>query len=112
VSREQLARRQAELLQALLAGGEPPPGFDASRLRVEATVLRRKHGRVLAHQRPELAEALGERFGPLFAEFAAGRPKTATERTGAYADEFTAWLIARGHLPKPRRGLLSRFRRQ
>jgi hypothetical protein len=112
VSREQLARRQAELLHALLADGPPPPGFDTSRLAVEAAVLRRKHGRVLAHQRPELVEALGERFGPLFTEFAAGRPKTAAERTGAYADEFTTWLIARGHLPKPGRGLLSRLRRR
>jgi hypothetical protein len=111
VSREQLARQQAELLHALLADGPPPPGFAPDRLRVEATVLRRKHGRVLAYQRPELADELGERFGPLFAEFAAGRPKTATERSGAYADAFTDWLIAGGHLPKPKRGLLNRLRR-
>jgi hypothetical protein len=109
VSRSDLARRQAELLQALLADGPPPAGFDASRLRVEAQVLRRKHGRVLAYQRPELAEALGERFGPLFAEFTAVRPKRDTERSGAYADEFVTWLIAGGHLPKPKRGLVSRL---
>jgi hypothetical protein len=112
VSREDLARRQADLLQALLAGGPLPPGFDAARLRVEANVLRRKHGRVLAYQRPELAETLGERFGPLFAQFTAGRPKKATERSGAYADEFVTWLIAGGHLPKPKRGLRARLRRR
>jgi hypothetical protein len=110
VSREQLARQQSELLHALLADGPPPPGFDASRLQVEANVLRHKHGRVLAYQRPELAEALGERYGPLFAEFAADRPKKDTERSGAYADAFTTWLVEAGHLPKPRRGLLSRLR--
>ncbi|MDT7799736.1 MAG: hypothetical protein QOI78_3169 [Actinomycetota bacterium] len=112
MSREELAARQAELLHALLADGPPPPGFDKSRLRVEANVLRRKHGRVLAYQRPELAEALGERYGPLFAEFAAGRPKSATEHSHAYADAFTEWLIESGHLPKPKRGLLSRLRRR
>jgi hypothetical protein len=112
MSREDLARRQAELLHALLADGPPPPGFDASRLRIEANVLRRKHGRVLAYQRPELAETLGERFGPLFAQFNASRPKKAAERSGAYADEFVTWLIAEGHLPKPKRGLRSRLRRR
>lgn len=112
MSREDLARQQAELLQALLADGPAPVGFDPARLRVEAQVLRRKHGRVLAYQRPELAEALGERFGELFAEFNAGRPKRDTERSGAYADEFVTWLIERGHLPKPRRGLRERLRRR
>ena len=75
-------------------------------------MLRRKHGRVLAYQRPELAEALGDRFGPLFAEFNALRPKRDTERSGAYADEFVTWLIERGHLPKPKRGLRDRLRRR
>ncbi|UOX84711.1 hypothetical protein MUY14_23135 [Amycolatopsis sp. FBCC-B4732] len=112
MSREELARRQAELLKALLASGPAPAGFDASRLQVEASVLRRKHGRVLAYQRPEVAEALGERYGPLFAEFTSGRPKLAAERSGAYADEFVAWLIDRGHLPKPRRGLRDWLRRR
>ncbi|WP_027944587.1 hypothetical protein [Amycolatopsis taiwanensis] len=112
MSRERLARQQAELLRALLADGPAPEGFDATRLRVEANVLRRKHGRVLAYQRPELAEALGERFGPLFTEFNAGRPKRDTERSGEYADEFVTWLIAGGHLPKRRRGWLTRIRRR
>jgi hypothetical protein len=112
VSREELAARQAKLLHALLADGPAPAGFDASRLRLEAQVLRRKHGRVLALQRPELAEALGDRFGPLFTEFNAERPKRDTERSGAYADAFVEWLIAGGHLPKPKRGLVSRLRRR
>ncbi|GHG39761.1 MULTISPECIES: hypothetical protein [Amycolatopsis] len=112
MSREDLAARQAQLLHALLADGPAPAGFDPARLRVEATVLRRKHGRVLAYQRPELAEALGERYGPLFAEFSAGRPKKAAERSGAYADEFVAWLIEGGHLPKPKRRLVDRLRRR
>ncbi|WP_410569720.1 hypothetical protein [Amycolatopsis sp. cmx-4-61] len=112
MSREELARRQAELLRALLADGPPPEGFDPARLRVEAQVLRRKHGRVLAFQRPEVAEALGERYGPLFASFNAGRPKRAAERSGAYADEFVRWLIEGGHLPKPKRRLVERLRRR
>ncbi|KDN21066.1 hypothetical protein [Amycolatopsis rifamycinica] len=112
MSRADLARRQAELLAALLAGGPAPEGFDPARLRVEATVLRRKHGRVLAYQRPELVEALGERYGPLFAEFTAARPKKAAERSGAYADAFVTWLIEGGHLPKPKLRLVDRLRRR
>ncbi|MFF1611785.1 hypothetical protein ACFVYA_28710 [Amycolatopsis sp. NPDC058278] len=112
MSRSELARRQAELLHALLADGPAPAGFDPARLKVEAQVLRRKHGRVLAYQRPELAEALGERYGPLFAQFTAARPKKATERSGAYADEFVTWLIEHGHLPKPKRRLVDRLRRR
>ncbi|WP_155542315.1 hypothetical protein [Amycolatopsis camponoti] len=112
MSRVDLAAQQAALLRALLADGPAPPGFDTARLRVEAQVLRRKHGRVLAYQRPELAEQLGERFGPLFAEFAAGRPKRDAERSGAYADAFVEWLIEGGHVAKPRRGWVSRLRRR
>ena len=103
VSREDLASRQAELLHALLARGPVPAGFDEARLHVEADVLRRKRTRLIAYLRPDLEEALGDRFAPLFAEFTAGQPKTDTIRTHAYADEFTTWLVDRGDLPRPKR---------
>lgn len=103
MSREELAARQAELLEALLSDGAAPSGFDAERLRVEAGVLRDKRRRLVAYLRPDLPEALGERFGPLFDAYAAKHPKTTEVRTGQYADTFAAWLVSRGELAKQRR---------
>ncbi|EME53982.1 hypothetical protein [Amycolatopsis decaplanina] len=100
--RERLAGRQAELLKALLAGGDAPAGFDADRLRVEANVLRNKQSRLAAYLRPDLAEALGDRFAALFREYATSHPKTDAIRSRAYADAFGAWLVDRGEVPKPR----------
>ena len=108
--RERLAEQQAELLKALLAGGDAPAGFDADRLRIEADVLRNKQSRLAAYLRPDLAEALGERFAALFREYATSHPKTDAIRARAYADAFGAWLVERGEVPKPKRGLLSRLR--
>jgi len=105
--RERLAARQAELLKALLAGGDAPAGFATDRLRIETNVLRNKRSRLVAFLRPDLAEALGDRFGALFREYAASNPKTDAIRARAYADAFGAWLVERGEVPKPR----SRFGR-
>ena len=112
MSREALAAQQASLLRALLAGGPAPAGFDPDRLRVEAEVLRRKHGRLIAFLRPDLAEALGDRFGGLFAEFTAAHPKSDTTRAHAYAEVFATWLVAHGDLPKPKRRLGSLLHRR
>ncbi|RSM61187.1 hypothetical protein DMH03_21045 [Amycolatopsis sp. WAC 01376] len=109
--RERLAAQQAELLKALLAGGDAPAGFDADRLRIEANVLRNKQSRLVAYLRPDLAEALGDRFGALFREYATSSPKTDAIRARAYADAFGAWLVERGEVPKPR-GRLARLLRR
>ncbi|UUV33560.1 hypothetical protein NQK81_08935 [Amycolatopsis roodepoortensis] len=109
--RERLAAQQAELLKALLAGGDAPAGFDAERLRIEANVLRNKQSRLAAYLRPDLAEALGDRFAALFREYATNRPKTDAIRARAYADAFGAWLVERGEVPKPR-GRLARLLRR
>ncbi|MFE0026233.1 hypothetical protein [Amycolatopsis sp. NPDC059021] len=106
--RERLAARQAELLRALLAGGDAPEGFDPKRLRVESDVLLRKRSRLIAFLRPDLAEALGSRFFGLFLAYSTENPKSADTRTRAYADQFGEWLIARGELPKPKRRRLPR----
>ncbi|AUI57786.1 hypothetical protein [Amycolatopsis sp. BJA-103] len=106
--RERLAGQQAELLKALLAGGDPPAGFDADRLRIEANVLRNKQSRLAVYLRPDLAEALGDRFGALFREYATAHPKTDTIRARAYADAFGTWLVERGEIPKPK-GRLARW---
>ncbi|MDT8914079.1 hypothetical protein [Amycolatopsis sp. PS_44_ISF1] len=103
MSREDLAARQAALLEALLTDAPTPPGFDSVRLRIEADVLLTKRRKLVAHLRPDLPETLGERFRPLFGAYAAEHPKAVTVRAREYADAFSTWLIARGELPKPRR---------
>ncbi|GGZ23936.1 hypothetical protein GCM10010300_79330 [Streptomyces olivaceoviridis] len=104
-AREGLARRQAELLAALVGGGPAPEGFDPDRLRVQARALLDKRRRVVAAHLPDLAEALGEQMPRLFAGYAEGQPRPPG---GPHADAaaFTAHLRARGLLPRgtgPRR---------
>ncbi|SHM08351.1 hypothetical protein SAMN05216499_10875 [Actinacidiphila paucisporea] len=41
--RAALGAAQERLLAALVGGAEPPPGFDAERVRVQARALRAKH---------------------------------------------------------------------
>jgi hypothetical protein len=59
VSRADLARRQAELVSALVGEQAPPPGFDAARLRAAAASLRAKRAHAIAKAWPRLARALG-----------------------------------------------------
>ncbi|MCP2168299.1 hypothetical protein [Goodfellowiella coeruleoviolacea] len=102
-ARQRLAAQQAELLHALLAGGTPPAGFDQQRLRAEASALLAKRRGVVAVLRPDLTEALDERFRPLFDEFAADHPRRAGTRMRQDAAAFATWLVERGALPPPRR---------
>ncbi|MFC4058386.1 hypothetical protein ACFOWE_08775 [Planomonospora corallina] len=73
--REELARAQAELVAALVAGAQPPPGFDAGRLRIQTASLVAKRRRVVARLRPDLAAALGGDFAREFTAYARSRPK-------------------------------------
>jgi hypothetical protein len=102
MTREDLAARQAALLEALLTDAPAPSGFDPERLRIEADVVLTKRRRLVAYLRPDLPEALGERFRPLFGAYAAEHPKAVTMRAREYADTFADWLVSRGDLPKPR----------
>ncbi|WP_020658034.1 hypothetical protein [Amycolatopsis benzoatilytica] len=108
MSREELAARQAALLDSLLTGAAAPAGFDPSRLRVEADVLRAKRRRLVAYLRPDLPDSLGERYRPLFDAYAAENPKTTSIRAREYADAFAEWLVSRGELARPRRRWLRR----
>ncbi|MBG0815020.1 hypothetical protein [Planomonospora sp. ID82291] len=73
--REELARAQAELLAALVAGAQAPPGFDGERLRIQAASLVAKRRSLVARLRPDLVQALGEGFRAEFAAYASGRPR-------------------------------------
>ncbi|QUQ72030.1 hypothetical protein [Kutzneria sp. CA-103260] len=103
VSRDRLAAQQASLLRALLAGAPAPDGFDDNRIRAQAHALLSKRSRVTWHLRPDLAAELGDRFGVLFAEYAAGHPKTVGLRARQDAEQFGLWLVAQGHLTPSRR---------
>ncbi len=93
-----LAARQAELLTALLAGGPVPPGFDPGRIRVEARALHAKRRSVAMRLRPDLVDALADRFVPLFDEWATGRPRRTGTSFHADMAGFAAWLDDGGHL--------------
>jgi hypothetical protein len=64
------AARQAQLLDALLRGDEPPAGFDAARAEAAGRSLRRKRARAVAQAWPALALELGEAFDARFDAFA------------------------------------------
>lgn len=92
-ARDELADQQAALLRAVLAGGEPPPGFDRRMLAVEAHALLSKRRRVNAILDPETAAELGERYRELFDEWASAHPRQAGTRGRADAAAFRAWAL-------------------
>lgn len=101
--RDELAVAQAELLRALLGGGPPPDGFDPAQLRVEARSLLNKRRGIVAMLRPEVADELGERFRPLFEEYARAHPRRAGSRFREDAAAFAEWAAARGELSPPKK---------
>lgn len=103
---------QAALVHALLAGGEPPAGFDPERVARQAAALRAKRRRVIARLRPDLETSLGGEFAAHFDTWARAHPPLVGSCAAADADAFAAWLVRGGHLPRPRgrRDLLSRRR--
>lgn len=96
---EELAARQAELVRALLAGGPIPPGFDEHRVRVEAAALNNKRRRIAEQLRPDLADALDDRFTELFNRWAASHPRRTGVSFREDLENFAAWLTREGHLP-------------
>ncbi|GAA4838938.1 HvfC/BufC family peptide modification chaperone [Saccharopolyspora rosea] len=111
MSRDDLAARQAALLDALLAGGQAPPGFDADRLDLQARMLVAKRRGVLAKRCPELVDRLGEEFAALAEEYCRDNPRrTAADRGDAEA--FHDWLAGRGLVPARRRQSFFRRKRR
>lgn len=110
--RERLARQQAELLAAVLRVGSPvPSGFDTDQLRVQRRSLLAKRRRLVERRRPDLVDRLGERFGPLFAEYAAEHPHLNGRGPRIDAERFTRWLTRRGVLRRWQRLLPESWRR-
>ncbi|WP_327089432.1 hypothetical protein OIE66_02055 [Nonomuraea sp. NBC_01738] len=99
-ARGRLAGVQAALVAALVAGAEAPGGFDADRLRIQAASLVAKRRSVVARLRPDAAAAAGSELAADFARYAAERT-TPPPGYRADADDFAAWLRARGKMPEP-----------
>jgi hypothetical protein len=77
-----LARRQAELVAALVAGAPVPPGFDAARVGAAQRALLRKRAGEVARVWPMLAAAAGDGWHRDFAAWAAGRAPQGSLRDG------------------------------
>nr|WP_324604085.1 hypothetical protein [Streptomyces pyridomyceticus] len=96
-ARARLARRQEELLAALVAGGPVPPGFDPAQVRAQSTGLAAKRRDTTAKVAPDLPRLLGARYGPLFLDYARTHPQTGGYR--ADARSFAAWVLTDGGPP-------------
>ncbi|MFJ2739960.1 DUF692 domain-containing protein [Streptomyces sp. NPDC087440] len=73
-ARSGLALAQASLLEALVAGGPVPEGFDGPRVRVQARALVAKRAGIVAKVAPELPRILGGGYRPAFVAYAGRRP--------------------------------------
>lgn len=91
LARAELARRQSDLLAALVAGGPVPAGFDERQVRVQIRGLTAKRRDTVARVDPGLELILGHEYGPLFLRYAAAHPMT-----GGYRDDarsFAGWAL-------------------
>ncbi|MGH3767147.1 MAG: hypothetical protein ACRDTX_18660 [Pseudonocardiaceae bacterium] len=77
-----LAARQAALVAALVAGGEPPAGFDHARLSAARHALLVKRAQEVAKAWPLLAASFGDEWTARFTTWAAARPPEGPLRDG------------------------------
>jgi hypothetical protein len=68
--REELARRQAELVASLAGMAEVPAGFDGGQVALCARTLLNKRRAAVAKTWPAMGRELGRRFRDLFDEYA------------------------------------------
>ncbi|GAA1365346.1 hypothetical protein [Catellatospora chokoriensis] len=88
-----LARRQEELVRALVAGAGLPAGFDAAAVAATQAALLRKRAEDVARTWPRLAASAGPgQWARTFSAWAAGRPPQGSLRDG--------WDYARARPPR------------
>ncbi len=109
LARAGLARRQAELLDALVGGGPAPAGFDRAQVGVQARGLAAKRGDTVARVAPELPRVLGAEYSPLFLRYARLGPPVGGHRADARA--FAAWAADAAGPAEVRQGLAEWLRR-
>jgi hypothetical protein len=88
-----LAERQAQLVAALVSGASLPVGFDSTRARVVADILRAKRRKALQHTAPDLAKALGPHWRELFDRFAATTLVSSHATAFDDAIAFVTWCL-------------------
>lgn len=98
-ARERLARAQAALLSALVAGTPAPEGFDQARLRVQSRALAAKRAAVVGRIAPELPQILGDGYRPAFLDYAHHRPMSGGYRQDAL--DFAAFLLSQDRPADP-----------
>jgi hypothetical protein len=86
------AARQARLLDALLRGGDYPPGFAAAQADAAGRALRRKRARAAARAWPALTLDLGDAFDTRFDAFARGTCAAASGDPLRDGLAFVRWL--------------------
>ncbi|TMC03562.1 MAG: hypothetical protein E6J41_26980 [Chloroflexi bacterium] len=94
-----LARRQAELVSALLGGGDAPAGFDEGRVRTAAAALRAKRAHAIAKAWPRLARALGPDLAPAVERHVRLLPSAPASGPLGDGRELARALAAEGRLP-------------
>lgn len=90
--RHQLAKEQSRLVDALVAGGATPEGFDHARLELAARMLLRKRADLLARAWPALVESLGDLFIPLFSDFAKEHPVRSENEINGEGEAFVRFV--------------------
>ncbi|NRQ35557.1 hypothetical protein HII36_27540 [Nonomuraea sp. NN258] len=99
-ARRRLAEAQRRVVEALVAGGDPPEGFDVRRFAAQSSSLIAKRRSVVARLRPDAAMAAGPELAAHFAAYARAR-SAPPPGYRADADDFAAWLRERGLMPEP-----------
>ena len=94
-TRERLARRQAELVAALVGGGAVPEGFDEARVRATENALLRKRAGEVGARWPTLRAQFGPQWSAAFAAWARDRAPNGSWRDGW---DFARHLAAGGAL--------------
>ena len=77
-----LADEQRALVEALVAGGDIPPGFAAAGVLATRAALRRKRAGEVARAWPFLAASFGDGWYATFGVWADGRPPRGSLRDG------------------------------
>lgn len=90
-------------MNALLANGPAPAGFDEQRIEVERRALLSKRRGIVRMLGPAVADELGDRFRPLFDAYAVENPRRAGSRAREDAAAFAEWCRAAGELPEIRK---------
>src|ERR1051325_9108891 len=94
-TRERAARKQAELMRALVADGPIPAGFDEVRVRIAARSLINKRRNAVARVWPRLVKALGDAYVESFTAYATANPLPECPFPIADGRAFIRWLESR-----------------